>query len=179
MCNTSREPRAEATEAALAPSHEVVNVWPDIGRLDRIPIRKRSLRVLIVDDHRDGADILAVLVKMWGHEARVAYAGDVALRLAATYQPDVMLLDLAMPQMDGCQLAHRLRREERFKDTLLIAIPGCGDAAHRLLGAEAGFDHYLLKPVEPSTLEAVLLRQQSRLAVSCATPWPAGTTLPS
>jgi two-component system CheB/CheR fusion protein len=80
------------------------------------------------------------------------------------------LLDLAMPKMDGFQLARQLRQQKRFEDALLVATTGYGDEAHRRLGAEAGFDQYLLKPIEPATVEALLLREQYRLAGSPTNP---------
>lgn len=122
----------------------------------------RLLRVLVVDDCRDAADSLAMLVQIWGHIPRVAYDGTAVLDMIATYQPDVLLLDIAMPGMDGFHLARRLRRETRFRDTLLIALTGYGDKAHRLLWEEA-FDHYLVKPVEFLTLEYLLMLEQDRL----------------
>jgi len=150
-----------------------------VGTVDCIPVRKRLLRVLIVDDSRDSADSLSMLVKLWEHDARVAYSGEAALQLAATYQPNVVLLDLAMPKMDGCRLARQLRRQERFKDTLLVATTGYGDEAYRLLGAEAGLDQYLVKPIEPATVEALLLREQQRLAGSPISPRHSGDAQPA
>jgi len=141
-----------------------------MGTVDCVPVQKRLLRVLIVDDSRDSADSLSMLVKLWEHDSRVAYSGEAALQLAAAYQPDVMLLDLAMPKMDGCRLARQLRQQERFKDTLLVAMTGYGDEAYRLLSAEAGFGQYLVKPTEPATIEALLLREQQRLAGSPLSP---------
>ena len=101
--------------------------------------------------------------------------GAAALEMAAAYRPDVLLLDISMPKMDGCQLAKQLRRQTRFTETLLIAITGWADNAHRVLGKEAGFDHFLSKPVELSILEELLLLQQDRLAespeVRLLAPW--------
>jgi CheY-like chemotaxis protein len=139
------------------PSDEALAVWQVGDPSQRIPACSRLLRVLVADDNRDAADVLSILVKLWGHDARQAYDGAAALQMAAAYQPDVLLLDIAMPKMDGFQLAQRLRRQARFQDTLLIAITGYAEEAHRLLGEEAGFDLYLSKPVEPSTLEILLL----------------------
>ncbi len=151
-------------QADLPRAHPVVEAWPHDGPLDPGPARPHLLRVLVVDDCRDAADILSVLVTMWGHEARVAYGGETALQLAADYQPDVLLLDLAMPGVNGCQLARQLRRQIRFKGTLLIATIGYAEDAHRLLAALAGFDLFLVKPIEPALVEALLHREQSRLA---------------
>jgi CheY-like chemotaxis protein len=123
---------------------------------------KRMLRVLIVDDNRDAADSLSMLVNLWEHDGRVAYDGAAALEMASVCRPDVVLLDLAMPRMDGCQVAWQLRRQSRFKRTLLIALTGYTDHVHRRLCDEAGFDHYLIKPIDLSSLETLLLRERDR-----------------
>jgi DNA-binding response OmpR family regulator len=81
-------------------------------------------------------------------------------------KPDVVLLDLSMPKTDGCQMARRLRQQTAFADTLLIAITGWADEAYRLLCAEAGFDHFLIKPIKLAELESLLLRERRRLARS-------------
>jgi CheY-like chemotaxis protein len=136
-----------------------------------LPTGKRLLRVLVVDDDQDTADSLSMLVQIWGHDVRRAYGGAAALKITAAYQPDVLLLDIGMPGMDGCRLAQELRRQARFKDTLLIAVTGFADQAHRLLGEEAGFDLYLIKPVAPLTLETLLmLLEKGRLADSPREP---------
>jgi DNA-binding response OmpR family regulator len=148
----------------LRPAEEILK-----GRRDRDPSEcvsagTRLLRVLVVDDDRDTADSMSLLVKAWGHDVRVAYAGAAALEAAAAYRPDVLLLDVAMPTMDGNHVARQLRRQTRFKETLLIAVTGYGDQAHCLASEGAGFDHYLVKPVDLSTLEKLLLREQGRRA---------------
>ena len=120
--------------------------------------------MLVVDDNRDAADSMAMLVTLWGHDVRVTYGPTEGLEVAAAYQPDVMLLDIAMPLMDGNIVAKQLRQQMRFKNTLLIAVSGYADVEHRLTSMIAGFDHYLTKPVEPSTLEKLLRLEWGRLA---------------
>jgi CheY-like chemotaxis protein len=132
------------------------------------PVRKRQLRVLVADDYSDAADSLSMLLKIWGHQVWVARDGPAALAMAAACEADVLLLDITMPRMDGCQVAREFRRQARFEHTLLIAITGWADQAHRLVGEEAGFDLYLVKPVAPSTLEVLLALEQDRLAHSSA-----------
>ena len=157
-------------QTALAEAPDaIVEACQAMGAGDCKPIPPRLLQVLVVEDHRDSADTLGMLLQMWGHEARVAYSGAAALDLLATYQPDVMLLDVAMPNMDGYQLVRQLRRQPCFKNTLLIAITGYADEAHCLRGAAAGFDQYLVKPLEPETLEYLLRGAQRRLATAPAT----------
>ncbi len=122
------------------------------------------LRVLVVDDDRDCADSLSTLVHLWGHDVQTAYNGAAALEMMGSRQPDVVLADLAMPEMDGCQMVRHLRRQTRFNHTLLIAITGWVDQVHRLLCDEAGFDLYLVKPIELDDLEKLLLGERDRLA---------------
>jgi CheY-like chemotaxis protein len=124
--------------------------------------RKKLLRVLVADDLRDVADSVCALAKMWGHDARAAYDGVAALDLVSSYQPDVLLLDITMPKMDGCRLAEQLRRQTGFAATL-IAVTGWPDHEHRVQCEAVGFDGYLVKPVEPSALEKLLSMERDRL----------------
>jgi CheY-like chemotaxis protein len=124
---------------------------------------KHPLRVLVVDDDADVADSFFRLVKMWGHEVDVAYTGAAAVARTSVYEPDVLLLDVAMPVMDGCEVARQLRRQARFARTLLIAVTGYADEEDELVCQKAGFDYHLSKPVSLSTLERILLfLQQGR-----------------
>ena len=148
----------------IRPPAEVLEARRDRDPSQRVLTGTRLLRVLVVDDNHDTADSMALLVNAWGHDVCVAYAGAAALEAAAAYRPDVLLLDVAMPVVDGNHVARQLRRQTRFKDTLLIAVTGYADQAHRLASEGAGFDHYLVKPVNLSTLEKLLLREQGRRA---------------
>ena len=122
--------------------------------------------MLVVDDDRDTADVMALLVGRWGHEAQRAYDGATALCMAACQVPDVVLLDIAMPHMDGFQVAERLRGDARLRDCFLIAMTGHSDTANRLRCREAGIDLFLIKPVETSVLETVLYLECKRLGRS-------------
>ena len=106
---------------------------------------------------------MATLVGLWGHTARAAYSGAAVLDMIEAFRPDVVLMDIAMPGMDGFQLARQLRQEPCCREMLLIALTGYGDEAHRLRW-EGAFDHYLVKPVELSILENLFMREQVRLA---------------
>jgi CheY-like chemotaxis protein len=150
----------------LEPSGDVVEVSRIDGSLACIQDGAWMLRVLVVDDDHDCADSLSMLVRLWGHDVQTAYNGAAALGMMGNRQPDIVLVDLAMPKMDGCQMARQLRRHMRFNHTLLIAITGYADPAHRLLCDEAGFDHCLIKPIECADLENLLLRERRRLAWS-------------
>jgi CheY-like chemotaxis protein len=114
------------------------------------------LCVLAVDDNRDAADSLGLMLSLWGHRPLVAYEGTTALNLALHERPDVALLDLGMPVMDGWQLARRLRAEPCLAGVLLIAVTGHGRDADRHKSRQAGIDRYLLKPVEPELLRGLL-----------------------
>lgn len=113
-------------------------------------------RVLVVDDNRDAADSLAQLLEMCGHEVRVAYAGAQALDLAARERPDVILLDLGLPGMDGYEVARRLQALPQARDILLVAVTGYGQESDRRAVAEAGFAKHLIKPVGPEDLLRVV-----------------------
>jgi DNA-binding response OmpR family regulator len=125
---------------------------------------KRRLRVLIVDDHRTSADTLAMLVRFWGHDVRKTYDGADGLALAVKYRPDMILLDIMMPEVSGRDLALRVRQQACLKDCLLIAITGCTDDRQRLHCLEAGVDLFLIKPVTPHTLQSLLLAESKRVA---------------
>ena len=108
-------------------------------------------RVLVVDDNLDSADTMAELVRIWGHDVRTAHDGLTALEAARSFNPQVVLLDVGLPGMDGYELARRLRAEGLAGD-LLVSITGYGQEEDRRRAEEAGFDHHLTKPVDPDTL---------------------------
>ena len=118
--------------------------------------KDRLLRVLIVDDHRATANTLSTLVGIWGHEVRRAYDGVTGLSLAAAFRPDVLLLDILMPDVSGFEVAMQVRRQNRFKDCFLIAVTGRTDETHRCQCYEAGVDLCLIKPVVPSHMQTLL-----------------------
>ena len=117
----------------------------------------RSLRVLVVDDNRDVANTLTLLLRMLGHEVSTAYDGPEGLRLAETFRPEAILLDIRLPGMDGYEVARQLRRREEFRQVLLVAVTGLATADDRQQALEAGFDHHLAKPFEPDDLRRVLV----------------------
>jgi two-component system CheB/CheR fusion protein len=145
---------------------ELLNTRQNGEPLGPTPVGQRKLRVLVADDCQDAADSLAILLKLWGHDVSVVYDGPAAYRAAWTDRPDVLLLDIAMPNLDGYDLAGQLRHLHRFEETLLIAISGYADEIHRRRGTDAGFDHYFRKPIELYALESLLLREKARLTES-------------
>ena len=101
-----------------------------------------------------------MLLEIWGHEVAVANDPDAALEAARARRPEIVLLDIGLPGMDGYELAKRLRREG-FDRAFLAAITGYGEDEDRRRALEAGFDSHLVKPVEPEVLQALLTRVQS------------------
>jgi signal transduction histidine kinase/CheY-like chemotaxis protein len=138
-------------------------------------------RILVVDDNRDAADMLNNLLTANGHWVQVAYDGEAALREAAAFQPQIGLLDIGMPGMDGYELAARLRRDARLAGLFLVAITGWGQEEDRRRALAAGFDAHLTKPADPDEIEALLLGrfstgEQARPAGPDLTPSETGTS---
>lgn len=113
-------------------------------------------RLLIVDDNQDAANSLAMLLKLQGHEVRVAHNGPAALEITKGYTPDVVFLDIGMPGMDGYEVARRLRQQAGLENVVLAALTGWGQKEDRRRTSEAGFDHHLVKPPEPKAVEKLL-----------------------
>ena len=113
-------------------------------------------RVLVVDDNRDAADSLGALLQIMGAEVRVAHDGFAALEEFDTFHPGVVVLDLGMPELDGYEVARRIRKRPDSRETLLVALTGWGQEKERLSTKAAGFDHHLIKPVDLDSMKAVL-----------------------
>jgi PAS domain S-box-containing protein len=113
-------------------------------------------RVLVVDDNSDAAQTMATLLEMEGHEVATAADGFEALERARSYHPDMVLLDIGLPGMDGHEVARRLRQEEEFKHIVLVALTGFGQLEDKARSRAAGFNHHLVKPVELESLRDVL-----------------------
>jgi len=145
-CFTIRLPRLEAPldPAAGAPGKADAG---DSGT---------ALRILVVDDNVDAANTLAMLLEVLGHTALVEYAPSSALVRASRERPDVCLLDIGLPEMDGTELARRLRALPETHDALLVAVTGYGQEHDRRTAIEAGFDHHMVKPVDTARLAAIL-----------------------
>jgi CheY-like chemotaxis protein len=121
------------------------------------------LRVLMVDDCLDTTASMALLLGLWGHDARTAPDGPSALLLAEVYRPDVVLLDVGLPGMDGHQVALRLRGRLGLEAALLVAVSGYARAADCHRSLEAGCDLHWVKPVEPDDLRQLLAARQEML----------------
>jgi CheY-like chemotaxis protein len=116
-------------------------------------------RVLVVDDNRDAAHSLGMLMTFLGAEVRAAHDGPTALAVIDTFKPNVVLLDIGMPEMDGYEVAQHIRQREDSAGILLIALTGWGQDEDRRRTREAGFDHHLVKPADISSLQALLASQ--------------------
>lgn len=121
-----------------------------------------SLRILVVDDNVDAAQTLALYLDKLGHTTRLVYDGEQALRAAEEFRPDVVLLDLGLPIVDGYEVALGIRAEPWGKDILICAITAWGRPSQHEISRAAGIDHHLLKPVDPQLL--VTLIRESRSA---------------
>lgn len=112
-------------------------------------------RILVVDDNRDAADTLSMILKMLGNEVRTAYDGESALTAADAFNPSLLLLDIGLPKMNGYEVARHLRGKYG-KNIFLAALTGWGQEDDRIRSKEAGFDHHLVKPVDAATLRNLL-----------------------
>ena len=133
----------------------------DAGLGDERRRRTGSLghRILIVDDNVDAATSLAVLLGLMGHETRTAHDGLEAMAVADQFKPDVALLDIGMPKLNGYETARRMRQETWGRQMLLVALTGWGQETDRARSDDAGFDSHLVKPVDIAEIERLLARQ--------------------
>src|SRR5205823_5170151 len=119
--------------------------------VERVPAARppaRARRILVVDDNRDARELLRTILELDGHQVQDAAEGAQAVRLAVEWTPEVALIDIGLPEMDGYEVARRIRKRVGGA-VRLIALTGYGDAEARRLAAEAGFDEHLVKPVDP------------------------------
>jgi CheY-like chemotaxis protein/nitrogen-specific signal transduction histidine kinase len=156
-----RLPVLPSTDAPLRPDNGPIEiVVADSGPTPAAPPRRR---ILVVDDNVAVADSLAVVMGLDGHDVQIAYDGSAALDVAASFQPEVTLLDIGMPGMDGYEVAKQLRRRFGNGQTMqLIALTGYGQDEHRVRSEQAGFDAHLVKPVDLHTLEKLLAEIPAR-----------------
>jgi PAS domain S-box-containing protein len=139
------------------PILEVGAAGPSTTRAGRArALSEAGLRVLVTDDVPDSADSMGMLLKLWGHDVRVAYGGEESLGAAESDLPDVVLLDIDLPDIPGLEVARRLRANPRTKDVYLVAMTGYGQREDRRRTQEAGFDAHLVKPVDPKELKNLL-----------------------
>jgi CheY-like chemotaxis protein len=131
-------------------------VGPGREPLPEEPELDTRQKVLVADDNRDSAESLGMLLELAGHEVRLAYNGEEALALAASFRPRVLLLDIGLPKLDGFEVAARLRQDSAHDGMLLVAVTGYGTDSDRSRSRAAGFDHHLVKPVDPDALKDLI-----------------------
>ena len=115
-----------------------------------------NLHVLVVDDNRDAADSLCMLLRHWGYDCRAAYDGAAGLQAACDYRPDFLLLDIAMPGLDGYTLARTVRSQPGLVRAKLVALTAYSDEAYVRRSQEAGFDLHLVKPTDPLDMKRLM-----------------------
>ena len=120
------------------------------------PATRAPKRILLADPCRDTVESTAWLLRLWGYDVRGAGTGLETLEVALTYHPEVVLMELGLPGLDGCQVARRLRQRGSHTELLLVAVTGYGDEKNRRHSREAGFDCHLVKPVDPVVLQGLL-----------------------
>ncbi len=118
-------------------------------------------RILVVDDNRDAAISLAMMLRLMGNETQTAHDGQEALELAAAFRPDVVLLDIGMPKLNGYEVARRIREQSWGKNLVLVAVTGWGQDDDRRRSRESGFNVHMVKPVDPAKLEKLLAELQA------------------
>ena len=121
-----------------------------------------GLRVLVIDDNRDSADSATDVLRLLGNQVETAYDGEGAIAMAQRLRPDVILLDLAMPGMDGYEVRKRLRASRQGQEAFLVAMTGFGNEDDKRRTRAAGFDAHLTKPVELDALMALLNEARTR-----------------
>jgi len=121
-----------------------------------LPVRRN---ILIADDNQDALESLALMLRMEGHEVHCASDGEEALLLAGQRKPEIVVLDVGMPKLDGCEVARRIRAESWGRGAVLVALTGWGQEVDRRRSREAGFDMHLVKPVDPAALCDMLVAQ--------------------
>lgn len=141
---------------------------------DRLPGRK-GLRVLIIEDLADSALTTAMLLRLYGHDVQISANGLDGIESARQGKPDVVLLDIGLPGIDGHAVAEKISRERTGRTPLLIAITGFGQESDRRRSEQSGIDLHLLKPVEPPVLESILRDFQSEICPTEEEPWQTGS----
>jgi DNA-binding response OmpR family regulator len=115
-----------------------------------------SRRILVVDDNQDSAESLTILLSLAGNETQTAFDGLEAMESAATFKPELILLDIGLPKLNGYEVARKIREQPWGKKMVLIALTGWGQEEDRCRSREAGFDHHLTKPIDLGSLKKLL-----------------------
>jgi CheY-like chemotaxis protein len=140
--------------------HRFAAIHPDNSLKNGQHQKAHSRRVLIVDDNRDSARTLSMSLRLGGHETATAHDGVEAIKTAQEFQPDIVLLDIGLPKLNGYEVCRRLR-ELRDRNVLIVALTGWGQEDDRRQSAAAGFDLHLVKPINLPMLEELLASRES------------------
>jgi CheY-like chemotaxis protein len=138
---------------AMAPASHQPQPPKGEGEKSVPPVKRR---ILVVDDNKDFADSLSMMLSIAGMEARTAYDGLEAVAAAAAFNPDVVLLDIGLPKLNGYEAARRIREQPWGKDMVLVAVTGWGQEEDHRRSQEAGFNFHMVKPVDPVALQQML-----------------------
>ena len=122
------------------------------------------MRILIAEDNRDSADSLKALLEALGYEAHISYDGETAVHLAGELRPDVIIMDIGLPGINGYEATRRIRALRPKLPVMIVALTGWGQQSDRLQSAEAGIDHHLVKPLDLAALKQILDSVQARAA---------------
>lgn len=161
----------EAYSEGLKKGSEFVVRLPILGKSEDLPEEpmrnepakvRAGRRVLVVDDNVDSAESLLLLLEIFGHEVKMVHDGLAAVETAASFRPEVVLLDIGLPKLNGYEVAQRIRQESWGNDVELIALTGWGQEEDRRRSREAGFNHHLVKPVDPDELAEHLSELEPR-----------------
>jgi CheY-like chemotaxis protein len=131
-----------------APPDPVVTDWKNVS----------ARRILIVEDNEDSAESLTILLNLAGHKTHTAYDGVEAMEAAAAFQPEIVLLDIGLPKLNGFEVARKIREQAWGQSIVLVALTGWGQDEDRRRSREAGFNHHLTKPIDPLALTDLLAR---------------------
>jgi CheY-like chemotaxis protein len=161
---TSAGPNQGSTFVVRLPAVDASAATAASDRSGDAPGTAASLRVLVVDDNRDGAEMLAALLEIDGHVVELAFDGPSALAAAEAFKPDMVLLDIGLPVMNGFDVCQQIRRHEWGQRMNMVALTGWGQESDRARSAAAGFDAHLVKPVDQEALLRVLASTAERLS---------------
>ena len=134
------------------------NQMADLNIAPGAPVKPASqrFRILVVDDNHDSAMSLAMMLSIMGHDTRTAHDGESAVTTAEDFLPEVVLLDIGLPKLNGYEVAQRIRETPWGKSMFLIAVTGWGQEDDKRRAQEAGFDHHFTKPADPEALETLI-----------------------
>jgi CheY-like chemotaxis protein len=140
---------------------EALATTPPAARTAKAKLKSRNargkpIRILVVDDNQDSADSLGMLMKLLGNDVRIVNDGLAAVAVANEFEPRVVLLDIGLPTLNGYEAARKFRKQPWGAKAVLVAVTGWGEAVDRQKSKKAGFDHHLVKPVEPDVLTTLL-----------------------